>query len=233
MGMASAADVLVDRSCAEERESRRGRRDEAETAARLAREELDGLAHDGRVATLAAEVEREIERAGRRASGDEVLDPPTPAELDVLRLLGSELSARQIGEQLFLSPNTVRSHTRSIYRKLGVNRPCRCGRTRRGARTVGRSGITNVRHASLALRADRAGDARGMPVREYSLVVEGELSDELRSAIGSSTQAAWECSRDVPPNLARCRHRGARTGGRSPNHPCETRSAGLVNTLRK
>jgi DNA-binding CsgD family transcriptional regulator len=55
------------------------------------------------------------------ASGGEVLDPPTPAELAVLRLLASELSVRQIGGQLFLSPNTVRSQTRSIYRKLGVN----------------------------------------------------------------------------------------------------------------
>jgi LuxR family maltose regulon positive regulatory protein len=100
---------------------RRGRLDEAETTARLAREELDELAHDGRVAKLAAEVEREIEQARRRASDGEVLDPPTPAELAVLRLLASELSVPEIGEQLFLSPNTVRSHTRSIYRKLGVN----------------------------------------------------------------------------------------------------------------
>jgi LuxR family transcriptional regulator, maltose regulon positive regulatory protein len=100
---------------------RRGRIDYAGATARLAREELDELAHDGRVATLAAEVEREIERARERASGGEVLDPPTPAELAVLSLLASELSVRQIGEQLFLSPNTVRSHTRSIYRKLSVN----------------------------------------------------------------------------------------------------------------
>jgi LuxR family transcriptional regulator, maltose regulon positive regulatory protein len=100
---------------------RRGRLDEAETTARLAREQLDELAHDGRVAMLAAEVEREIEQLRGRASDGEVLDPPTPAELAVLRLLASELSARQIAEQLFLSPNTVRSHMRAIYRKLGVN----------------------------------------------------------------------------------------------------------------
>jgi LuxR family maltose regulon positive regulatory protein len=100
---------------------RRGRLDEAQTAARLGREELDELGHEGRVATLAAEVEREIEQAISRASGGDVLDPPTPAELAVLHLLASELSVRQIGERLFLSPNTVRSHTRSIYRKLGVN----------------------------------------------------------------------------------------------------------------
>jgi LuxR family maltose regulon positive regulatory protein len=40
--------------------------------------------------------------------------------LAVLRLLASDLSARQIGEELFLSHNTVRSHMRAIYRKLGV-----------------------------------------------------------------------------------------------------------------
>jgi LuxR family maltose regulon positive regulatory protein len=100
---------------------RRGRLDEAETAARLAREELDELAHDGRLAKLFAEVEREIEQAKGRATSGEILDPPTQAELAVLRMLASDLSVRQIGEQLFLSPNTIRSHTRAIYRKLGVN----------------------------------------------------------------------------------------------------------------
>jgi LuxR family maltose regulon positive regulatory protein len=100
---------------------RRGRLDEAETTARLAGEELDELAHDGRVAKLAAEVQRELDQGRGRASGGELLDLPTHAELAVLGLLASELSVRQIGERLFLSPNTVRSHTRSIYRKLGVN----------------------------------------------------------------------------------------------------------------
>jgi len=39
----------------------------------------------------------------------------------VLRLLASDLTVRQIGSELFLSPNTIRSHTRALYRKLGVN----------------------------------------------------------------------------------------------------------------
>ena len=41
-------------------------------------------------------------------------------ELDVLRLLGGQLSQREIGDSLFISFNTVKSHSKSIYRKLGV-----------------------------------------------------------------------------------------------------------------
>jgi LuxR family maltose regulon positive regulatory protein len=36
-------------------------------------------------------------------------------------LLATDLSTRQIGERLFLSPNTIRSHMRALYRKLGVS----------------------------------------------------------------------------------------------------------------
>ena len=50
-----------------------------------------------------------------------MLETPSEAELAVLRLLTSELSARDIGGRLFLSANTVRTHTRAIYRKIGVN----------------------------------------------------------------------------------------------------------------
>ena len=38
----------------------------------------------------------------------------------MLRLLASDLSQREIGAELFLSLNTVKTHTRSLYRKLGV-----------------------------------------------------------------------------------------------------------------
>ena len=38
----------------------------------------------------------------------------------MLRLFPSALSQREIGAELFLSINTVKTHTRSIYRKLGV-----------------------------------------------------------------------------------------------------------------
>jgi LuxR family maltose regulon positive regulatory protein len=100
---------------------RRGHLEGAEAALHSARESIAELADAGRAPTLAFEVEREIEQAKGRAEGGELLKAPSEAELAVLRLLASDLSARQIGEELFLSANTVRSHTRSIYRKLGVN----------------------------------------------------------------------------------------------------------------
>ncbi len=42
-------------------------------------------------------------------------------ELDVLRLLRSDLSGPDIARELIVSLNTVRTHTRHIYTKLGVN----------------------------------------------------------------------------------------------------------------
>lgn len=39
----------------------------------------------------------------------------------VLELLPTELSAREIGERLFLSRNTVKTHLRHIFDKLSVH----------------------------------------------------------------------------------------------------------------
>jgi LuxR family maltose regulon positive regulatory protein len=54
------------------------------------------------------------------------------AELAVLRLLRSELSQREISGELQLSFNTIKTHARNIYRKLGVtNRAEAVDRARR------------------------------------------------------------------------------------------------------
>ncbi len=39
----------------------------------------------------------------------------------MLRLLPSTLSLREIGAELGVSPNTVKTHTQAIYRKLDVS----------------------------------------------------------------------------------------------------------------
>ena len=50
-----------------------------------------------------------------------LVDPLSDRELDVLRLLASDLDGPMIARQLVVSLNTVRTHTKHIYTKLGVN----------------------------------------------------------------------------------------------------------------
>ena len=99
---------------------RRGRLDAAESELAAARAAIRELGEGGRLPALAEEVEAEIGEAVARARSGELLAPPSAAELTVLRLLATDLTAREIADQLYLSANTVRSHTRALYRKLGV-----------------------------------------------------------------------------------------------------------------
>jgi LuxR family maltose regulon positive regulatory protein len=50
-----------------------------------------------------------------------LVEPLSERELDVLRLLGSDLDGPDIARELTVSLNTLRTHTRNIYAKLGVN----------------------------------------------------------------------------------------------------------------
>jgi LuxR family maltose regulon positive regulatory protein len=50
-----------------------------------------------------------------------LIEPLSARELDVLRLLGSDLDGPDIARELVVSLNTVRTHTKNIYAKLGVN----------------------------------------------------------------------------------------------------------------
>jgi len=49
-----------------------------------------------------------------------LIDPLSERELDVLRLLGTELDGPAIARELMVSLNTMRTHTKNIYAKLGV-----------------------------------------------------------------------------------------------------------------
>ena len=48
--------------------------------------------------------------------------PMSESELRVLRYLPTNLTVPEIAGELFVSPNTVRTHTRKLYAKLGAHR---------------------------------------------------------------------------------------------------------------
>jgi LuxR family maltose regulon positive regulatory protein len=56
-----------------------------------------------------------------RPAAQGLIEPLSAREIDVLRLLGTDLDGPDIARQLVVSLNTVRTHTKNIYAKLGVN----------------------------------------------------------------------------------------------------------------
>jgi LuxR family maltose regulon positive regulatory protein len=118
----SAAAVALDRALA---------RAEPEGWVRIFVDELPALAPLLRAAArqgatgahartvLAAAPVDAVPPAGAPRSG--LVDELSPRELDVLRLLRSDLSGPEIARELIVSLNTVRTHTKNIYMKLGVN----------------------------------------------------------------------------------------------------------------
>jgi LuxR family maltose regulon positive regulatory protein len=70
-------------------------------------------------------VRRLLAAFGDREDGARVrqalVEPLSERELDVLRLLATDLDGPGIAAELVVSLNTVRTHTKNIYAKLGVN----------------------------------------------------------------------------------------------------------------
>ena len=100
------------------RRARRGRIDTAEADLAAARGRLAAFSDAGMLEDYADAVEATLARLRAAAAAD--VQRPSGAELTVLRLLSTDLSQREIGAQLYLSVNTVKTHMRVLYRKLGV-----------------------------------------------------------------------------------------------------------------
>ncbi|MEQ1900548.1 MAG: LuxR C-terminal-related transcriptional regulator [Devosia sp.] len=60
-------------------------------------------------------------QAPRPVEHPDLLEPLSERELDVLKLLRGDLNGPDIAGELRVSLNTVRTHTKNIYEKLGVN----------------------------------------------------------------------------------------------------------------
>jgi LuxR family maltose regulon positive regulatory protein len=109
--------------------------DEGPPMLKLLREAANGATPDGgaaahavRLLGLGAPTEpvpsRQVPSTGEHQPSD--VDPLSERELQVVRLLDSELSGPEIARALFISHNTLRTHTKHIFTKLGVT-------SRRGA----------------------------------------------------------------------------------------------------
>ena len=99
---------------------RRGRLARAADDLERARQEIEGFPDAGRLPALIANLQRSLDAALAASGPAALVEPPSEAELLVLQLLATPLSQREIGESLYLSVNTVKSHIRELYRKLGV-----------------------------------------------------------------------------------------------------------------
>jgi LuxR family maltose regulon positive regulatory protein len=92
--------------------------DEGQSMMLLLRE----AARRGIVPNYASQLQMAFEQTGdRMPAARPLVEPLSERELDVLRLLGTELSGPEIAQELNVSLNTLRTHTQNIYTKLGVN----------------------------------------------------------------------------------------------------------------
>jgi LuxR family transcriptional regulator, maltose regulon positive regulatory protein len=75
-----------------------------------------------RTEKLAPLIRARLERSGRATKrGSDLAQPLTDAEIRVLTKLAERLSYAEIASELFVSLNTVKTHARNAYSKLGVN----------------------------------------------------------------------------------------------------------------
>jgi NarL family two-component system response regulator LiaR len=70
---------------------------------------------------IAGRVLREFERERQEERYREQLADLTPREEEILKLLATGESNREIGKRLFISEQTVKNHVANIFRKLQVN----------------------------------------------------------------------------------------------------------------
>ena len=110
VGLLALAQVLI----------ARGDRSEAQAVLTEARAILELYPDAGIFPELLERQERKLRKT--RPSRTESMDRQlTERELEVLRLLDGDLPVSELAKLLYVSPSTIRSHVKSVYRKLGVS----------------------------------------------------------------------------------------------------------------
>src|SRR5215216_605084 len=98
----------------------RGDRDGARALLVEGRSILERYPDAGMFTELLERRERELSTRSKLREGTHTQELSS-RELAVLQLLDDERSNREIGRILYVSPNTVKAHIKSIYRKLGIS----------------------------------------------------------------------------------------------------------------
>ncbi|WP_286961710.1 MULTISPECIES: helix-turn-helix transcriptional regulator [Arsenicicoccus] len=108
--------------------------DEGAPMSRLLEHVAAGGAGQG-AGTVAREAARglldRLHRGNTSGDGSGLVSPLSSRERDVLRLLDSELTGPEIARELFITVNTLRTHTKHIFAKLGVSTRARAVRRSR------------------------------------------------------------------------------------------------------
>ena len=82
---------------------------------------LAAFSADGRIDRVPGETVSQNSILDQQSSINDLIEPLSEQEQRVLRLLAAGLSNPEIAGELFISINTVKTHVKNIYAKLGVN----------------------------------------------------------------------------------------------------------------
>ncbi|MEQ3553653.1 AAA family ATPase [Pseudonocardia nematodicida] len=97
---------------------RNGRRQDAREQLQHAHEQLAAMGAEAFAARAARELRATGEHPRRRTARP--TDTLTAQELHIARLVSTGATTPEIASQLFLSPRTIETHLRNIFRKLGI-----------------------------------------------------------------------------------------------------------------
>lgn len=85
----------------------------------LLNEEMDGLRL--RISSIMSDIQLEEIEISKNPIKNSVLAPLTEREIEILKQAVTNKTNAEIGEALYISPNTVKYHLKNIYTKIGVS----------------------------------------------------------------------------------------------------------------